>query len=74
MSTKKTGLQVRFKKHARDRIDERMLDYSVIEALAEGAAPMLAVGKALRFRVGKNVVVATKRDPNIIEVITAWAR
>lgn len=74
MNAKKSGLQVRFKKHARDRIDERNLDYAVIEGICEGAAPMLAVGKALRFKVGRNVVVATKRDHNIIEVITAWAR
>ena len=67
-----SDVKVKFKDHAKDRVNERGLDRGVIEDICAAAAPMLTGNEPIRFRVGGNVVVAKKRDDSTVEVVTAW--
>ncbi|MFA6721568.1 MAG: hypothetical protein WCR92_09165 [Candidatus Cloacimonadaceae bacterium] len=68
----KANVEVKFLNHAQERVTERALSHEVITTLCQTAAPMLKIGVPLRFKVGETTIVAQKRSPRTVEVITAW--
>jgi len=65
-------MEIKFLRHARQRIVERALSPAAVSARCAKAAPMLTVNVPLRFRVGNTTIVAKKKNESVVEIITAW--